>query len=163
MVLEMYPLKFQKSFALDISSDALEVAKRNIGDLAKWKVELHESNLLSAVFHDVSIAKKDMCITANLPYILDGDHENMDKNVVKNEPDSALYGWKETGFELYKELIKQCFQMKQVHKLGDIHMFIEIWFDQKEVSSKYLNDLGLSFEYFPDSSNIERVIYITGF
>lgn len=162
IVEEMYPLKFTKVLALEISEDALEVAAKNIETHAPGKIELRESNLLSAVFHDDFEGAK-LCITANLPYIKDGDHDNMDESVVRSEPNRALYGGAETGFELYEALIKQCFQMQQVHKISEIHVFIEIGFDQKEVSTNYLSELGLSFEYFRDSANIERVIYITGF
>ena len=163
IISEMYPLKFQTSYGLDISPDALEVAKENIEKHIPGKVQLKESNLLSAVFHEESLVWKSLFITANLPYILDGDHENMDASVVKHEPDSALYGGEKTGFELYELLIKQCFQMKQIHKLKDIHLFIEIGFDQYEHSKKFLSDLGLSFVYFTDSANIQRVISIEGF
>lgn len=159
IVLEMHPLKFDNTIALEISQDAMDVAARNIETHAPWKIELRESDLLSGVFHDETITKKNLCITANLPYIKDGDHENMDTSVVRNEPNRALYGGAKTGFEIYEALIKQCFQMKQVHKLSELHMFIEIGFDQKEHSKKYLEDLWLSFVYFQDSSNIERVIY----
>lgn len=162
VILEMHPLKFQKALALEISQDAIDVASENIEKFAPGKIELRESNLLSGVFHD-DFSQKNLCISANLPYIKDGDFENMDASVVRNEPNRALYWWAETWFELYKELIKQCFQMKQVHKIWEIHLFIEIWFDQKQISQKYLQDMWLSFEYFKDSSNIERVIYISNF
>ncbi len=162
VILEMHPLKFEQSFALEISQDAMDVASENIEKYAPWKIELRESNLLSGVFHD-NFSEKKLCISANLPYIKDGDYANMDARVVRNEPNRALYGWAQTWFELYKELIKQCFQMKQVHKIEEIHLFIEIWFDQKQVSQRYLQEMWLSFEYFKDSSNIERVIYITNF
>lgn len=163
LVLEMHPLKFNKTIALEISQDALDVASENVERLAPWKIELRESNLLSGVFHDEDMKGKDLCITANLPYIKDGDYKNMDSKVVRNEPNRALYGGAKTGFELYEELIRQCFQIKQVHKLWAIHLFIEIGFDQKDVSRRYLQELGLWFEYFKDSSNIERVIYIKDF
>lgn len=162
IVEEMHPLKFEQAIALELSEDALDVAAENIEKHAPAKIELRESNLLSGVFHD-DLREKNLCITANLPYIKDGDHKNMDSKVVRNEPNRALYGGAKTGFELYEVLIKQCFQMKQVHKLWEIHLFIEIGFDQKEYSEKYLSDLGLSFVYFTDSSNIERVIYIKDF
>ncbi len=42
-------------------------------------------------------------------------------------------------------------------------MFIEIGYDQYEVSKNTLEELGLSFEYFPDSATIARVIHIWGF
>ena len=163
IVEEMYPLAFKSAIALEISSEALDVAAENIELLAPGKIELRESNLFSGVFHDEDLRGKDLFITANLPYIKDGDFTNMDQQVIRNEPNRALYGWAKTGFELYENLIKQCFQMKQVHKIWEIHLFIEIGFDQKEHSEKYLRELWLSFEYFLDSAKIERVIYIKDF
>lgn len=162
LVMEMHPLKFQNLFALEISQDAIDVAAENIEKYCAGKIELRESNLLSWIFHD-NFSWQKLCISANLPYIKDGDYDNMDSSVVRNEPNRALYGWSVTWFELYKELIKQCFQMKQVHKIQEIHLFIEIWFDQKSVSHDFLQEMWLSFEYFTDSSNIERVVYITNF
>lgn len=60
-------------------------------------------------------------------------------------------------------LIKQCFQLKQIHGLQNVSLHIEIRFDQRVYSQKYVEDLGLKFEYFQDSANIERVMRITGF
>lgn len=163
IIAEIHPLKFYKSFALDISRDALDVASKNISHHIEWKIELRESNLLEAVFHEDIFSWKNMFLTANLPYIKDGDYDNMWKDVVENEPDKALYGGPETWFELYEKLIKQCFQMKKIHNIENIDLFIEIGFDQYEVSCSYLEDLWLSFEYFPDNAKIKRVIHIWGF
>lgn len=163
IISEMYPLKFEKSFGLDISKDALDVAGENTDAFIKGEIELRESDLLSGVFHENIFEKKSIFITANLPYILDGDHENMDAWVVAHEPDTALYGGEKTGFELYEKLIKQCFQMKQIHKIASITLFIEIGFDQYEYSKEFLEDLWLSFVYFEDSANIKRVICVEGF
>ena len=43
----MYPLKFEKTIALEISEDAMDVAAENIEKLTPGKIELRESNLLS--------------------------------------------------------------------------------------------------------------------
>ncbi len=163
VVLEMHPLKFERAFALDISQDALSVAKENIDSYAPDIIELRESNLLHGIFHEEKLQKKSLCVSANLPYIKKGDYKNMDMSVIKHEPDSALYWGEKTGFELYEELIKQLFQLKEIYKISQIHLFIEIGFDQYEYSKQYLEDLGLSFEYFNDSANIARVIYIHDF
>lgn len=163
IVSEMYPLKFSKVYALDISTEALNVTQENIKRHKVSTIETRESDLLHGIFHEEGLRDKSLFITANLPYIKDGDHVNMDSSVIKHEPDVALYGWKETWFELYEKLIKQCFQIKEIYKNPKIHMFIEIWFDQYEHSKKYLEDLGLSFEYFTDSANIARVIHIYDF
>lgn len=163
IVKEMHPLKFDEVFALDISPKALEVAKKNIETHNLESIRIRESDLFAWIFHEDILQEKNLFITANLPYIKNGDHNNMDKNVVTQEPDLALYWWEYTGFELYEKLIKQCFQLKQVHKIKNIELFIEIGFDQYEVSKKFLESLGLSFEYFQDNANIQRVIHIEGF
>ncbi len=163
IVEEIYPLKFYAQYALDISPEALEVAKMNAKELTSIPIDFRESNLLEGLAHEDTLSGKNLCITANLPYIKNGDTKNMDASVVHHEPDSALYWWAETGFELYKELIKQCFGLKKILELWDIVLAIEIWFDQWDVSREYLTELWLTFEYFQDSASIERVILIRGF
>ncbi len=159
------PLKFAESYAVDSSADALKVAQKNTQKLElSGDIVLVEGDLLSEFSHsDKYPLSKNLCITANLPYIKDNDLENMAASVIEHEPDSALFGGKKTGFELYEEFIKQCFQLKNILKLENITVFIEIGFDQYEVSKKFLEELGLQFEYFPDSSNIQRVVKIYNF
>lgn len=159
------PLKFAESYAVDNSADALKVAQKNTQKLElSGDIVLVEGNLLSEFSHsDKYPLSKNLCITANLPYIKDNDLENMAASVIEHEPDSALFGGEKTGFELYEEFIKQCFQLKNILKLENITVFIEIGFDQYEVSKKFLEELGLQFEYFPDSSNIQRVVKIYNF
>ena len=101
--------------------------------------------------------EKDIIITANLPYILDKDYDNMDKSVIKYEPKIALYWWKNTWFELYEQLVLECLKLKEIH---NITLFIEIWFDQYMYSKFFLENLWLKFEYFKDMNNINRLIKI---
>lgn len=163
IIWEMFPLRFQKSYALDLSSVALEVAKKNI-DTHLWrKIEILQSNLLEVLLVEESIEWKNLLITANLPYIKNADFENMDMSVVKYEPHTALFWGEKTGFELYTQLIKQCFQIKHRSDCKTIDLFIEIGFDQYDISKQLLVDFGLSFEYFLDSASISRVIHITWF
>ena len=163
VIKELEPLRFTWSYALDISESALEIARKNIESHQIDVLHLQKSNLLESLYNETDIQGKKLCITANLPYIKEGDYENMDQSVRDHEPDIALYGGAETGFELYQKLIKQCFQIQQIHALESIDLFIEIGFDQKEYSEKYLQELGLSFTYFPDNAGKSRVIYIYGF
>jgi len=159
------PLRFSESYVVDASSDALQVAKINAknmeleGDIVflEWDLIWEFSN------SDIYPVSKNLCITANLPYIKNNDFEHMAQSVIDHEPETALYGWEQTGFELYEKLIKQCFQLKNILKLSSITLFIEIGFDQYEVSKAFLQELGLGFEYFEDSSNIQRVIKIHNF
>jgi len=158
-------LKFdlKKTYALDISLEALEVAQIN-----RWKylfdekIVLVNSDLLS-VFDNFKLEKidSDLIITANLPYIKNEDYKNMDKEVYLNEPHIALFGWEITWFELYEKLISQIIELKKIaNEKQKIVLFIEIWFDQYEYSKKYLTDLWLKFGYFKDLNNIWRIIKI---
>ncbi len=159
---EMYPLQFDTCYAIDIMPDALEVAKENSMNYNLAHLQLKESSLLECLGQE-PLWGKHLCITANLPYIKDGETQHMDTQVLEHEPHSALFWWPETGFELYQACIKQCFELKHIHQLQSIHMFIEIGFDQRDVSQEFLESLWLSFEYFSDNASIDRVVYITGF
>jgi release factor glutamine methyltransferase len=88
--------------AVDISEDALEVARVNRDAQGlDTHVEIYWSDLLSEV------DERDFdVIVANLPYIGEGDSKIVDSGVEKNEPSSALFGG-ETGLELYKKMIQQ--------------------------------------------------------
>ena len=163
IVEELYPLTFYSAYGVDISKDALELAEKNIATYSKTKIELREWSLLEPLFHEINLTSKYLCITANLPYIKDGDHRSMGTSTLIHEPNIALYWGRETGFELYKTLIRQCFQVKEIHKIKSIDLFIEIGFDQHGVSKECLEELGLSFEYFSDSATIQRVIHVWGF
>lgn len=82
--------------AVDISKEALEVAKHNINKY-DLNINLIEGNLLEP------LTKKYDCIISNPPYIA-YDEEIMD--IVKNnEPHVALYA-KDNGLFYYKEIIK---------------------------------------------------------
>ncbi len=132
---------------------------------------------------------KNIIITANLPYIKNKDFENMSKETLKYEPNLALFWWEKTGFELYEKLIWQIFEIfnysrnchpelvSASHNLDSkwpegiplgtsskwqtkIILFIEIWFDQKEIAENYLKSKNLKFQIFKDNSKIERCIKI---
>ncbi len=144
-------------FWFDISRKALNIAHKNIKNhWLKKIIKLEKSNLLSRI-KKLKNLQKDIIITANLPYILDKDFKNMDKSVIKYEPQIALYWWKETWFELYEHLILECLKLKNIH---NITLFIEIWFDQYMYSKFFLENLWLKFEYFKDMNNINRLIKI---
>ncbi len=82
--------------AVDISKEALEVAKEN-ALLNKVEINLIESDIFS------NVHKKYDCIISNPPYIKEGE-EIMDI-VRNNEPSLALYA-KEEGLYFYKKIIQ---------------------------------------------------------
>lgn len=153
---------YKKISACDISLDALRVAEKNRDTLwLKTQVSLFSSDLLSWFwemgFHNTS----PLVITANLPYIKKWDYKNMSESTVAYEPDLALYGWGETGFEMYEKLIAQCKKLSKNWFV--IELWIEIGFDQYEISQHFLREHWLDFEFFKDSATIERIVRIYGF
>ncbi len=154
--------KINNCYVIDISKNALEVSKKNI---TRFKLEKKIKQINWDLIKEILWNKKyelngNLIITANLPYIKNNDFGNIDKETIEFEPALALYGWKNTGFELYEQLINQCFQLKKVNNLNTIILFIEIGFDQKQYSENYLKNLNLKFEIFKDNWNIDRCIKI---
>jgi release factor glutamine methyltransferase len=93
----------QDVLALDISAQALEVARinceaQNVDD----KIHLVQSDLTQALDENEYF---DL-ITANLPYIGTKIHNEVADNVAKFEPDSALYAGKD-GLDLYRRLFAE--------------------------------------------------------
>ncbi len=149
--------EFEKVFALEVSKEAIKVAEKNINlHNLEDKITLINTDFRQFDFRQFSW--KDLIITANLPYIKQDDFINMDKSVYTHEPELALYGWEKTWFELYEELIELL--LTQRNNLNNIVLFIEIWFDQYELSREFLTSKWLKFEYFKDTNNIYRVIEV---
>ncbi len=148
---------FKEIYAIDISESAVEIAKENV-----FRHSLEEKiKVINIDFKELDylIFKwENLIITANLPYIKEGDYENMDLSVYKFEPKTALYWWKFTWFELYEELIELLIEKRKLFK--SLLLFIEIWFDQDEVSKDFLSKKWLKFEIFKDTNNIQRVIKV---
>ena len=85
-------------FFIDISKNALEVARKNF-----------EKNL-EQYFPDCD---GKILLLTNLPYIKNDDWENMSEDT-RFEPKNALFGGEKTGFELYEKLFTEIFE-KNLH------------------------------------------------
>lgn len=107
--------------AIDISSEALKVAKKNA---ITNEVENQITFINSDMFTNLNEEKFDI-IVSNPPYIKRNIIENLDKEVRK-EPYIALDGG-EDGLYFYKKIIKDGYQYLK-HK-G--YLCLEIGFDQK--------------------------------
>lgn len=161
-VLKNIPFSLFQSFAFDISTSALEVAQINLNKHNLFeKVTLMPSDLLSYIFqNNLDLSNSKIIMSANLPYIKNNDLDNMDKDVYKNEPSIALFWWEKTGFEMYERLIWQIIDLKIIFPFSQFTLFIEIWFDQYDISQDYLQKMWLKFEFFKDFSNIWRIVKI---
>ena len=104
-----------KIYALDISKEAIEIAKLNAKKhKVKKKIIFLQGNLLEPLC--ISLARKNYlkkffseqitAIAANLPYLNCKQYRNSQKEIKKYEPKGALYGGK-NGLKYIKNLFKQ--------------------------------------------------------
>lgn len=107
-------------FAVDISSKALDVAKKNVQELDA-KVKLIKSDL----FDKVDKMKFDI-IVSNPPYIKKADINYLSREV-RNEPQLALNGGYD-GLDFYRKITAQGIDYL---KFGS-YLCLEIGYDQKD-------------------------------
>lgn len=106
-------------YASDITDSALRESEENF---LKYDLDVktRKANVL------VGLEKFDMIIS-NPPYIKTSEKNLMDQNVIKNEPDTALYGG-EDGLDFYRKFVKQV----QSHLNPQGQFFLEFGFSEKE-------------------------------
>lgn len=106
-------------YASDITDSALRESEENF---LKYDLDVktRKANVL------VGLEKFDMIIS-NPPYIKTSEKNLMDQNVIKNEPDTALYGG-EDGLDFYRKFAKQV----QSHLNPQGQFFLEFGFSEKE-------------------------------
>lgn len=148
-------LSDSKIIASDISSDALEVAKKNAQthDVSK-RIQFLQSDLLSNINIEVD------GIVANLPYIGTEKFNFVENNVKRFEPNIALFGG-EDGLQIYDRLFSQIIKRT---KIFDSLKFlcVEIGFLQREtlviMLNKYFDRNRISFHH--DLAGIDRACSI---
>lgn len=113
-------------YAIDISRDALKIAKENA---KKYQVDIEwfESNLLSELPKEMSF---DL-IVSNPPYIGENELDMMDESVKKHEPKRALFANKD-GYDIYERLAKEL--PNKLNKDGQI--VLEIGYNQGQKVKK---------------------------
>ena len=128
--------------AVDISDDALKVARKNVEAFGlEERIELRKSNLLDAVDEPIDL------LVSNPPYV--ARDAELEKNL-DYEPDGALFGG-EAGDEVIKELIRVATRRK-------IPCFAcEMGYDQKEPVETFCADFTLqSLEFYADLAGFDR-------
>ena len=133
--------------AVDISSDALDVARIN-AELNNVDINFYQGDMLCT-------NKKYDCIISNPPYIA-YDEEVMD--IVKNnEPKTALYA-DNNGLYYYEEIFKKA----KDYLNKEYYIFFEMGYNQgesiKEIALKYLN---CNVEVKKDLQGFDRYVIIT--
>ena len=118
-----------KVFAVDISKNALEIAKKN-AEINNADVEFIYSDL----FSNISNLKLDI-IVSNPPYIETNVIETLEDEVKLNEPILALDGG-EDGLEFYRRIVNEA--PKHLNVRGKL--FFEIGYNQGEAVSSLMNE-----------------------
>lgn len=108
-----------KLYAVDVSTKALTVAKTN-AKLNKVAVELIEMDILNWNL-EIENIKFDI-IVSNPPYVRAMEKSQMSANVLRHEPDLALYVTNEDPLIFYKKIA----EFAVVHLKNDGRLFFEI-------------------------------------
>lgn len=128
-------LKQPKVFAMDISSDALRVAKSNADN--------HEADV-TFILEDIFDAEESFTelvniLISNPPYVLDSEKKLMQKNVLDFEPATALFVPDDDPLIFYRGI----FQLAEKVLLADGIIYLEI----NERFGKEMIELAVSFGY----------------
>ena len=138
-----------KVVAVDISKQALEVAKDN----AK-KNDVKVEFLQSDVFSGLKKNKKFDIIVSNPPYIRTLDIEGLDEEVKNYDPRLALDGG-EDGLDFYRNIISQA----PNHLKREGLIFFEIGIGQHNAVKKLLEKQGFNeIKIIKDYNKINRVV-----
>lgn len=138
--------------AVDISADALDVARQNISSHQFFdRIELFQSDLLSTICdREIDI------VVANLPYIGEEKFRFIESDVEKNEPHVALFGGS-NGLQLYTKLFQQILAMSHRPK----YLLGEFGFAQGEELRLLLNQFfDRNWKIVEDGAGIERIFVV---
>lgn len=112
-------LKNAEVFAIDISENALDVAKRNNENL-KANVNIQEANILN--FESPFGEQKFDLILSNPPYVKENEIPEMRENVLNFEPHLALFVSNEDPLIFYKKIA----EIGQIYLENDGQILVEI-------------------------------------
>lgn len=133
--------------AVDISIDALEVAREN-AKLNNVDINFYNGDMLRP------LSKKYDCIISNPPYI--SYNEEIMDIVKNNEPSNALYADNE-GLYFYEEILKNC----KDYLKDKYYIFFEMGYSQgsriKQIALKYLD---CTVEIKKDLQGFDRYVII---
>jgi len=122
-----------KVSALDVSNDALEVAREN-AELNNVNIEFIHADIL-----EYQSDKKYDVIVSNPPYVLESEKMLMKQNVLNYEPEIALFVDDVNALKYYESIIK--FSFNNLNSQG------QIFFETNENYKDELNKLAQNYEY----------------
>ena len=136
---------------VDVSEDALAVARQNADRLAEKQAVFIQSDLFEKVECSFDL------IVSNPPYIISQEIAGLMPEVREHEPHLALDG-KDDGLHFYREIIKGA--MPHLKRGGQL--FFEIGYDQGEAVQALLAANGYTeIAVVKDYAGLDRVVYGT--
>lgn len=136
---------------VDVSEDALAVARQNADRLAEKQAVFIQSDLFEKVEGSFDL------IVSNPPYIRSQEITGLMPEVREHEPHLALDG-KDDGLHFYREIIKGA--MPHLKRGGQL--FFEIGYDQGEAVQALLAANGYTeIAVVKDYAGLDRVVYGT--
>ncbi len=136
---------------VDVSEDALAVARQNADRLAEKQAVFIQSDLFEKVEGSFDL------IVSNPPYIISREIAGLMPEVREHEPHLALDG-KDDGLHFYREIIKGA--MPHLKRGGQL--FFEIGYDQGEAVQALLAANGYTeIAVVKDYAGLDRVVYGT--
>ncbi len=138
------------SFAIDISINALEVAKINA---KKYNLNDTITFIHSDLFENVN-NKVDVLIS-NPPYINKNDMSSLMADVINYEPYNALYGGID-GLDFYKKIVDKSFDYINNNGM----LFFEIGYDQGFLVKKLMCNKGFKeVQIKKDYKGFDRIVF----
>jgi len=141
-----------KVLAVDVSENALTIAKINAEKAGVENIIFNRINILS----DVIKSKFDL-VVSNPPYISKDDHSQLTPEITNYEPISALTdGGDGLGFykkyaDIYSDII-----------IPNGRMYLEIGYGQKKEISEIFMNKDLNVDFLNDSMSIPRIAIVKG-
>lgn len=142
---------------VDISEDALDVARLNAGKLKKLKNELEVRFIQSDLFERLIMPRNEQfeIIVSNPPYIRSDVIRTLMPEVKEYEPLIALDG-KSDGLFFYREIIRQA----KEHLTGGGRLFFETGYDQAQAVKIMMEEAGYTeVEIVKDFAGLDRVVH----
>jgi release factor glutamine methyltransferase len=133
-------------FAVDLSAEALEVARDN-ADRLQARLGFFQGDLLSAV------SRADV-IVSNPPYVPETERPGMQPEVRDYEPELALFGG-DTGNDIYARLIPEA---AHVLRPGG-QLLMEIGIGNRDAVLGMFHDGWRPAEVIPDLAGLPRVVH----
>lgn len=144
-------LPFSAVTAVDISADALNVARENAKTL-RAKVDFRHADILNP---GLSFADNFDIIVSNPPYITQSEASQMHRNVLDNEPHSALFVPDDDPLLFYRAIAH--FARRQLNPQGAL--FFEINSRFGDATRSMMVDLGFTnVEVYKDIHGLDRFV-----